>query len=333
MHSENTERRTEEGAILREIVDQFLERQVHPPADCKQFEQLTLGMMDILEAPAVARILRPLCSHPETSQTIFDRLREKGGPCVELAMQFSPYLPREELMAAARGADPVMAGAVARRADLDAEIISVLLRRGEAPTLRALAENRAAKFDASVRRVLIEAARSDLAFGRALLDREDFGADDEALFFAARRQERGNMILSAIRRTLDAGRGGKIQVEPELPAMVEAAALRRDRDALTAIFAEAFRCRKLRARMILDDPRGEPLALALAALGVDPDAATRVFLCADPAISHDTGTVRDLVQMVRLVPARAAAEIIVAATGGWLRTGEPARKAPIERAS
>lgn len=331
MHPEKTERRTEEGAILREIVDQFLERQVHPPADYKQFEQLTLGMIDILEAPAVARILRPLCSHPEISQTIFDRLRDKGGGCVELAVQFSPYLTRDEMMAAARGADSVMAGAVARRADLDADIIVALLRRGEAATLRALAENQAAKFDASVRRVLIEAARSDRAFARALLDREDFGAEDEALFFAANRQERGNMILNAIRRTLASGRGA-LSVEPELAARLEAAALRRDRDAMTAIFGEAFRCRKLRARMILDDPRGEPLALALAALGVDPDAATRVFLCADPAISHDTATVRDLVQMVRLVPPRAAAEIIVAATGGWLRAGELAHAASIDRA-
>jgi hypothetical protein len=74
------------------------------------------------------------------------------------------------------------------------------------------------------------------------------------------------------------------------------------------------------------------MALALAALGVDPDAATRVFLCADPAISHDTATVRDLVQMVRLVPPRAAAEIIVAATGGWLRAGELAHTTPIDRA-
>ena len=36
MHPEKTERRTEEGAILREIVDQFLERQVHPHTDTQK---------------------------------------------------------------------------------------------------------------------------------------------------------------------------------------------------------------------------------------------------------------------------------------------------------
>jgi hypothetical protein len=35
---------------------------------------------------------------------------------------------------------------------------------------------------------------------------------------------------------------------------------------------------------------------------------------------------------VRLVPPRAAAEIIVAATGGWLRAGELAHAASIDRA-
>jgi hypothetical protein len=38
------------------------------------------------------------------------------------------------------------------------------------------------------------------------------------------------------------------------------------------------------------------------------------------------------VQMVRLVPPRAGAEIIVAATGGWLRAGEIAQTAQIDRA-
>lgn len=329
MHSDYMERRTEQGAILREIVDQFLERQVHPPADYRQFEQLTLGMIDILDAPSVARILRPLCSHPETSQAIFDRLAAKGGPCAELATQFSPHVTREAMLAAARGSDPAMACAVARRADLDVDIIGALLRRGEPETMRALAENQAARFDASARRAMIEAARGNLTFARMLLDRGDFGAEDEALFLAARRQERGNMMLKAIRRVLASDGGRGLEADPERAARIEAAALRRDREAMAAVIAEAFLCRKTRARMIIDDPGGELLALALTALGVNPDAATRIFLCAEPAIAHDTTVVRGLVDLTKLVPPLAAAEIVVAATGGWLRS-EPVA---VERAS
>lgn len=320
----DTERRTEQGAILREIVDQFLERQMHPPADYKQFEQLTLGMIDILDPASVARILRPLCSHPEASQAIFDRLEAKGGPCAELVAQFSPAVTPERMMAAARGSDPGMACAIARRADLDAQTIAMLLRRGEAATIRALAENPAARFDPNARRSLIEAARGNPAFARMLLDRDDFGAQDEALFLAARRQERGNMMLNAIRRVLGGG-GPALDPDPEAAAKIEAAALRRDREAMANVIAEAFRCRKASARLVVDDPGGEPLALALTALGVHPEAATRVFLCADPAIAHDTAVVRGLIELMKLVPPRAAAEIVAAATGGWLRAERGAR--------
>ncbi|MGJ0509825.1 MAG: DUF2336 domain-containing protein [Methylocystis sp.] len=332
MQADKSDRRTEQGAVLRKVVDQFLERQLHPIADYKQFEQLTIGMIDLLDDASLARILRPICLHPETSQAIFDRLLAKGGACAALAMEFSPRLPRAGLMAAARGGDPSAACAVARRKDLDGEIVAQLLRRGESEVMKALAENPNAQRDDASRRAIIEAARDDLAFARMLLDRDDFGAADEALFLAGRRQERGNMILNACRRALAAGGGQSVPADPELAAQLEAAAIRRDRDAMAATLARAFNCRKSRARAIVDDQSGEAMAMALSALGVHPDAATRIFLCADASISHDTATVRGLVDLTRITPQGAATEIISAVTGGRIGVREsPQRPAPPPR--
>lgn len=315
MHPDQSQRRTDDSALLRAIVDQFVERTMHPVADIKQFEQLAIGMIDLVDAGAVARIMRPLCFHPETPQAIFDRLFARGGPCAELALQFSPSVARADLVIAAQHRDSAFACAVARRSDLDREIVEVLIQRADAAPLRALAANAAAHLDASVRRALTTAARDDMTLARVLLDRDDGGADCEALFLAATRHERMNIILNACRRALAAGQVEAHSADPGLVSRLEAAAVRNDRAEMAGIFADAFECRKERARAILADTQGEPLALALAALGLDPDAATRIFLCADSAIAHDTDRVRSLVALVRSTPQRAAAQIIGSITG------------------
>lgn len=327
MHPDKAELRRDHAALLRAIVEQFIGRQMHPVADVKQFERLTLGMIDIVDVAAVARILRPLCGHPETPPAIFERLLARGGPCAELALQFSSLVSQADLAAAAQGDDPALACAVARRSDLDREIVARLIQRRETEALRALAANCAVRLDSAARRVLIQAARDDVTLARSLLDRDDFDADNEALFLAATRHERRDIILNACRRALAAGQFETHMADPAVLARLEAAAIRNDRAGMAAILAEAFDCRKERAAAILADTQGETLALALAALGVDPDAATRIFLCADAAISHDTNRVRALVALVRSTPSRAAAQIVASVTGGMKGERDAARRA------
>lgn len=315
MGPDTTSRRIVDASLLRAIVDQFVERLTHPIGDIKQFEQLALGLIDIVDAAAVARVARPLCFHRDTPQTVFIRLYEKGGPCAEIACEYSPVLPHATLLATAQSGDAALAAAVARRRGLDREIIEALAQRSEREVLRALASNVGAHLDASARRALALAARDDLTLARMLLDRDDLSIDPEPLFLAANRLERTGIILDACRKTLAGGMAESRHILPEFAARLEASAIRRNRDGMAALMAEAFECRKERARMLLSDASGEALALALSALGVEPDDATRIFLCADASISHDTDRVRALVALVRSTPARAAARIVSSMTG------------------
>jgi uncharacterized protein (DUF2336 family) len=312
MLSDKSRRRIVDASLLRAIVEQFVERPSHPLGDVTQFERLALGLMDIVDAETVARLARPLGFHPETPASIFARLREKGGACAALALQFDPAAPRAELLA------------VAERADLDRDVAAALARRGDQETLRTLASNRAAHLDAAARRALVQAGREDLVLARILLDRDDLEIDAEPLFLAATRLERTGIVLDACRKTLAAGLNERRAVEPAFAAAFEAAALRRDRGAMADLLAQAFDCRKERARALIADLHGDALALALAALGFAPEAATRVFLCADASISHDTDRVRALVALLRGAPQRAAARIVAAIVGA--PRSEPARQ-------
>ena len=74
---------------------------------------------------------------------------------------------------------------------------------------------------------------------------------------------------------------------------------------------------------IIDDPHGEPLAIALAALGVSSDVAARIFIFGDPVIGHSYSKVRRLVTVVETLSSRAAHQLLTSMLG---RSSEPMRR-------
>ena len=329
MSSDISQRRIVNASLLRAIVNQFAERPRHLMSDIAQFEKLALGLIDIIDAETVANLTRPLCFHPETPASIFLRLYEKGGPCARLAFEYAPTLPQPDLLAVAEHGPANFALAIARRRDLDRDMICALATRNEHAILRALASNRAVHLDAASRRALMLAARDDVPLARILLERDDVEFDPEALFLGATRLERVAIILSACRRTLVAGKLERRPADPDFVARLALAALHKDRHLMAGLLADALDCRRDRARAILLDTLGEALALTLAALGVDIETATRILLCADPAISHDPDRVRSLRGLMRSTPQRAAMHIVAAITGSARMEKDTPRRATL----
>ncbi|PPD44625.1 MAG: hypothetical protein CTY15_06685 [Methylocystis sp.] len=326
MLPDKNSRRIVDASLLRAIVEQFVSRPSHPVADIRQFEQLALGLIDIVDADKVATATRALCFHPETPLSIFQRLLEKGGACAELAYGFTPAPSRSDLLETARNGAASLARAIATRADLDREIVEALLCRSEREIVRALAGNRAAHLDLAARRALSLAGRDDVILARMLLDRDDLDVDPEPLFLAATRLERMGIILDACRKAVAGDDLDQRAVSADFAQRLESAAVRRDRGALAALLAAALDCRKERAETLLTDTHGEALALALVALGFSPEAATRLFLCADAAIAYDADRVRALAALVRSTPQRAAMRVVVAVTGaGKSERAHPSR--------
>jgi len=319
------EQRRNDASLLRAVVDQFVERSLHPTADIRQFEKLALGLIDIIDSETVARVALPLCFHPETPPSIFGRLFDKGGAAAALAFQFAPDL-RQDMAAAAEHETAQFAAAIARRRDLDRETMLALASRSEREVLRALAGNLSAHFDAASRRALIMAARDDLTLARMLLDRDDLDLDPEPLFLAATRLERTAIVLNACRQILAAGvTEAPLRAATDFVAELEAAAQRHDRGALAALLAEALDCRKDRARALVADHLGEAFALALNAIGVPLESAARI-LGADKSIGHDAEVVRALIGLMRSTPQRAAARIVSAITGAARPERETSRR-------
>jgi hypothetical protein len=331
MSAGKEQRRSVDASLLRAVVDQFVERSMHPTADIRQFEQLALGLTDIIDSDTVARVALPLCLHPETPPSIFARFFDKGGAAAGLAFQFAPDLARSDILATAERGPAPFAAAIARRRDLDRETMLALASRSEVEVLRALAGNLSAHLDAASRRALVMAGRDDLTLGRMLLDRDDLDLDPEPLFLAASRLERMAIVLNACRQILASGATeAPLRADAAFLARLEAAAQRHDRGAMAALLCEALACRKDRARALVADRLGEAFALALIAIGVPLESATRVLHCAEPG--RDVEIARALVGLMRSTPQRAATRIVSAMTGAARSERENYRRAVREEA-
>jgi uncharacterized protein (DUF2336 family) len=314
MPPDDSLRQAENVALLRAVVVAFVARAAHPHADIRQFEQLVLGLLDLVDDAQAAAALRPLLLHPEAPAAIFRRLRARGGACAALALELQPGLTAADLAAALRAGAADLAPAAARRGDLDAAVIDALAAGGDLDTLCALAANLSARPGGRARTALLRAARLDRGLARLLLDRGDFDQDRPALFLAATRAERRAIVIDACRRARALGRADLRIAHPAIADRLEAAARRGDGPEMAAIFAHAFNCGTEQALALLADRQGEPLALALAALGVSPAAARRILSNAAALISHDARRLRGLAALVRATPQRVASQLVLAVT-------------------
>jgi uncharacterized protein (DUF2336 family) len=310
-----SERQQADAAVLRAIVDQFVARPLHRQTDLDQFERLACGLVELVDAEAVADCACDLCRHPETPQGVVAALLEKGGRAARIVMELAPGLHPGLVRVTAEQGPAELATALARRAALDRKIVAILASRGESEVLCALAANRGAHLDQAARRALAHRGRDDLTLARILLDRNDLSLDAEPLFLAADARERRAIVLEASARALAAGGPESIARPPaQIVARIGECALTRDFEGLADSLAEGLDCRKARARALLVDAGGEALALALLALGVDEDAAIRIFLGAERA-APDVVRVRALVALMRSTPPRAAQRLVAAMTG------------------
>jgi hypothetical protein len=135
------------------------------------------------------------------------------------------------------------------------------------------------------------------------------------------------IVLNAAREILASGATeAPLRADVDFVAKMEAAARRFDRGAMAALLSEALECRKDRARSPAPDHLGEAFALALNAIGVPLEAATRILFSASPSSGQNADVVRALIGLIRSTPQRAASRIVGAVTGAARSECESSRR-------
>ena len=301
--------------LLRVLVDLFVGKQQHARDDLAQFEDMMQHLLDDADADVRLIVAEKLAPHPATPRSLLDRFLGYGG-AIAIPVLEHAAVDEAVLLAVANWGPTAAAGAIAARVDLQPATAAALADRPEPDVLLALARNAAAPIDRPTYQYLVRRSRDDEALARALLARGGHPADWAALFLVANSEQRAAIMLAARREDLGP-EARRLRLNPEETAVltgVERAILSPDRDGFDTALAVALRMPLSDVWRLIDDPKGEPLALALAAIGASAELAARVFILSGPAIGHSVMAVRMLTTLVETMPRRTASRLIAAMT-------------------
>ena len=159
-------------ALLRELTDIFLESQRNP-RERELFDEVADKVLDFVDAPARQHLAERLAMRADAPRRVVVRL---AGDAIAIAAPLlarSPVLTDDDLIALAQEKSQDHLAAIARRGSLPAPVTDVLIARGRADVLEAVAANPAARFSAAGAEALIDKARDRETLWRRLARRRD----------------------------------------------------------------------------------------------------------------------------------------------------------------
>ena len=301
--------------LLRVATDRFVNDPAPSAEASARYEREALPLIldcDPATRLIVARKLAPLLAAPDA---MLDVIVARGGDAALTVLERAVAIDRDRLIAAIRG-EVAEAAAVARRTDLDDELIRLIALRPEPAIGFALADNASAPIPTDIFSLLARRAARDEKLARALLARPAAPLDQAPLFLYATSSQRAAMLLAAQRAELARSPAAAAPWPAGAAAAVrlERQALARQPAQFVATLAEALGCDAELAERIVAEPLGEALAVALAALGAPEDATMRILLLGD-AVSLDYKRLGALTRLKDALRPAAARRIISALVG------------------
>jgi Uncharacterised protein conserved in bacteria (DUF2336) len=159
-------------ALLRELTDIFLESQ-RDSRERELFDEVADQVLDFVDAPARQHFAERLAMRADAPHRLVTRL---AGDAIAIAAPLlarSPVLTDDDLIALAREKSQDHLAAIARRGSLPVPVTDVLIARGRADVLEAVAANPAARFSTSGAEALMDKARDRETLWRRLARRRD----------------------------------------------------------------------------------------------------------------------------------------------------------------
>jgi len=298
---------------LRVASDYFVAAEPSDSDAITRFAEAMAAQLDGADPATRMDVARRLASSPRTPLRLLMKLEASGAEVsdyvLEHAAAFTPgYLAS---LVAAGGKRAV---AVAKRKDLSSELQRALAERADVEALIALARNSEARLEGAALAQAIGVARQladagDRRLAEALLARRPVRPETAALFLHADAAERVEILLAEQRMQLGRPPGAPPADAGALDAL-ELAAVARQPARFVAVLAEALECEPELARRIADDVSGEPLAVALTALGAPNEVLVRVLISNDLLAGASYQRIRALARLNNALNRNAAVAVV-----------------------
>ena len=320
--------------LLRVTTDLFALHASHTAEEIHLYQEMACRLIDDADEATLEIVARKLSLCADAPPEVLRRIHARGGPAAHELLMNNRQISWTELRQIAASGPCGYACALAARSDLDREIAAILAGRPEREVARALAANAAAPLAVEDMRLLVLRGREDQDLARALLARGALGLDHLPLYLAGDERQRGKLLQIA--RQAGVAKLGRPDTTAELDqqvcARLEAAALRQKHAAFALHLAEIIGCDPICARRIVEEESGDALTIAFIAMGLPREIAARIFLIAFPKVAMDRATFERNMQLYETLPRRDAIRVIGALAGDSRLTAalarQQARRAP-----
>lgn len=305
---------------LRVATDHFVAAERNDPDAIERFADAVASQLDAADAGTRLEIARKLATCARTPARLLAKFASGDTEACEYMLEHAvAYAARE--LAQAAGSGGRRAIAVARRINLDPQIASALAAQGDVEVLIALASNGSARLEDETLLNLLRRARKlaehegDRRLADAMLQRRPARPESAALFLCATPNQRVEILLAAQRLQLGRQLSSPAPTRSALLDELELAAVARQPERFVAILAEALDCEPQLAQRIVDDASGEPLAVALAALGAANEILVRVLISNDLQAGASYQRIRALARLNNALNRHAATTVVSALRG------------------
>ena len=167
--------------LLRVVVDLFVRKEHHAPADLAQFEAIALHLIEDADPQARLIVAEKLSRHPATPRALLNRLIAEQGEVAARVFRFAT-LDAETLTAAATWSDSGVAEAIAARPDLPPATVTALADRPEGAVAHVLSRNTGSELDRLTFQKLARRAKGDATLAGWLVGRAGNPIDLAPLF-------------------------------------------------------------------------------------------------------------------------------------------------------
>jgi uncharacterized protein (DUF2336 family) len=306
---------------LRVAADHFVAAEPDDDAAIEGFTEAMSRQLDAADPATRLDIARKLAASRRTPLRLLAKLEASDAEVSDFVLENAVAYSDQELAAAvARGSRQGIA--VARRANLGSKLVNRLASNGDIEVSIALARNPFTQFEVATLTRLLRRARTaadearDLRLAEALLERRPVRAENALLFLCARPDQRVEILLAAQRLQLGRPPRSFVSTKPNVLDELEMAAVARHPAKFVAMLAEALDCEPDLAQRIVDDGSGEPLAVALAALGASNEVLVRVLISNDLEAGASYQRIRALARLNNALDRNAATMVVEALRDG-----------------
>ena len=314
--------------LIRVATDLFVGRDSPTVEESRRFEELMLGMLETADLPTRATVARKLAPCPAAPGAVLAKLLMDDMEVASAILSLSPRVPRDALFDLAIDGEAAGAAAVARRADLEPELVRILAFHPAPAVTEALAENPHVVLDRDIAQDFVARATTRGSLARLLLARRDIDPADLAPLYLSADQQTRQAIREAVGRETIGARPH--EQPPRLPdagdaALIETVAASGQPDLVVDALTLAFGIGLAQAKRLVEEPSGEPLVIALAAADLPAEAIGRVLLLVKPPIAASVPRFFALVELAGGMSRAAALRLTAAMTSA--RPAEPAHHA------